>query len=164
MKVLPSITIAAAVIALALFLWPLGKSEYSQEADAGLNSARPRDVEPELAIELMERAELARVLNQRLFVVKEWMPHESNLHLVLTNVEFLREDWTVEFEYEVAIAFDDARFTRGDIRKSLMRRYCRADEFRLMALNGIASHFEYVRAGLLIHRETIDNCDTSLEF
>ena len=129
-----------------------------------MNSVRQKDVGPGLAIELMESAELVRVLNQRLFVVEEWMPHESNRHLALTNVEFLRNDWTVEFEYEVAIAFDDARFTRGEIRKSLMRRYCRADEFRLMAISGIASHFEYVRARLLIHRETIDRCGTSLEF
>lgn len=164
MKVLPPFTILATVTALALILWSLGKSESTKEADAGLNSVRPQDVGPGFAIELMERAALVRLLNQRLLVVEEWMPHESNLHLALTNVEFLSKDWAVEFEYEVAIAFDDAKFTRGDVRKKLMRRYCRADEFRLMAINGIASHFDYVRAGLLIHRETIHQCDTSLEF
>ena len=164
MKVLSLITSVFAISALALILWWTGESENFQEADAGLKSVRSQEVGPGVAIELMEKSELVQTLNQRLLVVEEWMPHKSNLHLALTNVKFLRKEWAVEFEYEVAIAFDDARFTRGDLRKKLMRRYCRADEFKLMAINGIASHFEYVRAGRLIHRETIDRCDTSLEF
>ena len=164
MKVLPLITSVIAVSALAVIFWWPSKSENFQEAGAGLKSAGSQEVGPGLAIELMEKSELVQILNQRLFVVQEWMPHESNLHLALTTAEFSEKDWAVEFEYEVAIAFDDARFTRGDVRQKLMRRYCRADEFRLIAINGIASHFEYERAGLLIHRETIDRCDTSLEF